>query len=109
LTLKDTLQHLNLGALYCINGIYEDSSNGWGNNYIGQNEHSLTLLTQLPHLKSLFLNNNGIGDNGAQYISQLKSLTALDVGYNNIGNTGIGFLNQLSSLRSLAIHYKNSS
>jgi internalin A len=99
--LKDTLQHLNFGGWYNVSGRYIQSVNNLGSNFFGHNEKSLSLLSELPSLKSIYLYDAGIWETGVKYISALSSLTTLGLNRNKIRDQGAEYISRLSSLRSL--------
>jgi small GTP-binding protein len=99
--LKDTLLHLNLGRWYPVDNHYNKSANNFASNEIGDNKQSLFLLSELPHLKTLSLYGNFVGETGAKYISALSSLTSLNLADNEIDERGAEYISRLSSLTAL--------
>lgn len=107
LLVKDTLKHLNLGDWYFKGNVFNRSVNNAGKNRFYDNRQSLLLLNELPLLESLYVNDCGLGETGAQYLSTLSSITSLGISGNEIGNQGAEYLSRLLSLTWLDVGNNN--
>jgi thiol-disulfide isomerase/thioredoxin len=64
----------------------------------------LSLLSDLPQLRTLNLHRTGVSDAGLQHLKSLSSLTTLTIGDTRITNAGLKALTGLTQLQLIGLH-----
>jgi hypothetical protein len=60
-------------------------------------------IAKLPNLRGLFLNSDGLTDNGLDHLSRSKTIDSLGFGSSTVTDVGLGHLKKMAQLKELSI------